>query len=68
QATPPPFSQKFTYMDIDIIPKQVRQLKETISQSPIAKTTTIPPLSFSLNYSTTQQRTSSNPIQTLQIQ
>ncbi|CAG8766781.1 25076_t:CDS:1 [Cetraspora pellucida] len=67
QATPPPSSQKFTYMDINITPKQVRQLKKTISQSPISKTTNVPPLLFSLNYSTTQQGTSSNPIQTPKI-
>ncbi|CAG8828928.1 4123_t:CDS:1, partial [Cetraspora pellucida] len=36
----PSSSQKSTYMDTDIIPKQVRQLKETIPQSPITKTTT----------------------------
>ncbi|CAG8837566.1 13897_t:CDS:1, partial [Cetraspora pellucida] len=40
QATPSPSSQKSTYMDIDITSKQVRQLKETIPQSSIAKTTT----------------------------
>ncbi|CAG8805665.1 15284_t:CDS:1, partial [Cetraspora pellucida] len=68
QATSPPSSQKSTYMDIDITSKQVRQLKETIPQLPIAKTTTVPPLPFSLNYSTTQQGTSSNSTQTLQIQ
>jgi hypothetical protein len=68
QATPPPSSQKSTYMDIDITPKQVKQLKEIIPQSPIAKTTTIPPLPFPLNYSTTQQGTSSSSKQTPQIQ
>ncbi|CAG8763418.1 14918_t:CDS:2, partial [Cetraspora pellucida] len=68
QATPPPFSQKCTYMDIDIIPKQVKQLKEIISQSPITKTTTVLPLLFPLNYSTTQQGILSSSKQTSQIQ
>ncbi|CAG8720793.1 22287_t:CDS:1 [Cetraspora pellucida] len=68
QATPPSFSQKSTYMDIDITSKQVRQLKKTIPQSPITKITTILPLPFPLNYSTTQQGTSSNLTQTPQIQ
>ncbi|CAG8553743.1 21124_t:CDS:1 [Cetraspora pellucida] len=68
QATPSSSSQKSTYMDIDIIFKQVRQLKETISQLPITKTTTVPLLLFSLNYFTTQQGTSSNLTQIPQIQ
>ncbi|CAG8652612.1 4813_t:CDS:2 [Cetraspora pellucida] len=64
QATPPPFSQKSTYININITPKHVKQLKEIISQLPIAKTTTIPPLPFPLNYSKTQQETSSSSKQT----
>ncbi|CAG8810680.1 1043_t:CDS:1, partial [Cetraspora pellucida] len=59
QATSHPSSQKSMYMDIDIISKQVKQLKEIILQSPITKTTTVLPLPFPLNYSTTQQGTSS---------
>ena len=52
QATSPPSSFQKS-MDMDISPKQVKQLKEIISQSPISKTTTAPPLPFPLNYSTT---------------
>ncbi|CAG8750377.1 196_t:CDS:1 [Cetraspora pellucida] len=54
QATPSSSSQKSMYIDIDITPKQVKQLKEIIPQSPIAKTTTISTLLFPLNYSITQ--------------
>ncbi|CAG8737572.1 14605_t:CDS:2, partial [Cetraspora pellucida] len=67
QAIPLPSFQKSIYMEINIIPKQVKQLKEIIPQSPIAKTTTVPLLSFSLNYSTTQQGTSSSSKQISQI-
>ena len=67
QATPPP-SSKSKPMDMDISPKQVKQLKETIPQLPISKTTTILLLPFSLNYSTTQQVTSSSSTQPPQIQ
>ncbi|CAG8469368.1 21959_t:CDS:1 [Cetraspora pellucida] len=59
--------QKFIYMDIDITSKQVRQLKEIISQSPISKTTTVSLLTFLLSYSITQQETSSSLTQTPKI-
>ena len=67
QATPPPSSSQKS-MDMDISPKQVKNLKETIPQSPISKTTTVPPLPFPLNYSTAQQGTSSSSTQSSQIQ
>ena len=55
-------------MNMNISPKQVKQLKEIIPQSPISKTTTVFPLSFPLNYSTAQQETSSSSMQSSQIQ
>ena len=50
QATPPPSSSQKS-MDMDISPKQVKNLKETIPQSPISKITTVLSLLFPLNYS-----------------
>jgi len=67
QATPPPSSSQKS-MDMDISPKQVKQLKEIIPQSPISKTTTIAPPPFPLNYSTVQHGTSSSSTQPSQIQ
>ncbi|CAG8805406.1 15724_t:CDS:1, partial [Cetraspora pellucida] len=45
--------QKSTYMDINIIPIQIKHLKEIIPQSLITKTTIVSLLLFPLNYSTT---------------
>ncbi|CAG8758484.1 12455_t:CDS:1, partial [Ambispora leptoticha] len=53
-------------INIDLTSKQIRNLRDDIPQSPITKSTSIPTLSFLLNYSITA--TSSKLSQTSQIQ
>ncbi|CAG8581390.1 13479_t:CDS:1, partial [Ambispora leptoticha] len=53
QATPPS-SQQPKAMNIDLTPKQVRNLRDDISQFLIAKSTSVFTLLFTLNYSTTK--------------
>src|SRR5690242_13449815 len=53
RQTTPPSSQHSRATHIDLTPKQVKNLKDDIPQSPITKSTSIPSLPFSLNYSIT---------------